>query len=50
MIITDYDVAHDIVSSNKSLSWSGWDIVDFKKSDDAEYSANGKNINGAGDM
>lgn len=47
MIITDYDTAHAIVSSNKSLSWDGWDIVDFKKSDDAEYNVSGKNVNGA---
>lgn len=33
--ITDYNKAHEIVESNRSLFWDGWTIVEFKPNRDA---------------
>lgn len=41
-----YDQAHDIVENNKSLYWDGWDILEFKKDNSAEYHPKGVRKNG----
>lgn len=41
-----YEQAHDIVENNKSLHWDGWDIVEFKKDNSAEYHPKGVRRNG----
>jgi hypothetical protein len=33
--IKDYNLAHKVVDSNKSLFWDGWTIVEFKPHPDA---------------
>jgi hypothetical protein len=35
-----------IVSSNKNLSWDGWDVVNYTRSEKARTSKYGKFING----
>lgn len=37
----DYDFAHKMVESNISLSWDGWNIVDWKPFKDGFYKRNG---------
>lgn len=46
MLITSYDYAHKIVEQNSNLKWDGWDIVEYKKSDAAEFNNNGKIVDG----
>lgn len=41
MFITDYEQAHSIVQSNKSLFWDGWNIVDWKADTLGEMSKDG---------
>lgn len=41
-----HDAAHDIVSKNPSLYWDGWDIIEWKKYDDAIFQKNGAFRNG----
>lgn len=36
-----YDEAHQIVDSNKSLFWDGWNIVEWRKDSDGFFSKNG---------
>lgn len=45
MLVTSYDYAHKIVDLNKSLSWNGWDIVEFKPNQSAEFKPDGKRVN-----
>jgi len=35
-----------IVSSNKNLSWDGWDVVNYTRSEKARTSKYGKFVNG----
>jgi hypothetical protein len=44
MLITSYNYAHELVSKNSSLFWNGWDIVEFRKNQSAEYDVAGKRI------
>lgn len=37
MLVTNYNYAHKIVEGNKSLSWDGWNIVEFKPNSDAYF-------------
>ena len=46
MLVTSYEYAHQIVDSNKNLSWDGWNILEVKESLSAEYKPDGKLING----
>jgi hypothetical protein len=46
MLVSSYDYAHKMVETNKFLSWNGWDIVEFKPNDSAEYKAEGSLQNG----
>lgn len=46
MIINDLDTMEQIVSSNNSLSWDGWNVVELKKSPTAMFKQNGAYING----
>lgn len=46
MLITSYDYAHKIVEQNSNLKWDGWDIVEYKKSDAAEFNNNGRIVDG----
>lgn len=41
MLVTNYNYAHKIVEANKSLSWDGWNIVEFKPNADAFYMQDG---------
>lgn len=46
MIISDYDAMHDIVGSNKSLEWNGWDVVFDKQTPNGYSHFNGVFKNG----
>jgi len=46
MLVTSYDYAHQIVDSNKSLSWDGWNILESKESSGAEFNKDGRLIYG----
>jgi hypothetical protein len=37
MLITDLNKMEQIVSSNPSLTWSGWDVIQLTQDDYAEY-------------
>lgn len=41
-----YDEAHDLVESNRFLSWDGWDIVTRRKSDAAWADKRGVFVDG----
>jgi len=41
MPIQTLEEAENIVSSNKNLSWEGWDIVHKVRDDSAEYDVRG---------
>lgn len=41
MIISDYNLMHDIVDSNDSLGWNGWDVVFDKKTPNGYSHFNG---------
>lgn len=41
MLVTNYNYAHKIVDNNKTLSWDGWDIVEFKSTPDAYFMPEG---------
>lgn len=46
MFITNYKYAHKIVNENRSLSWDGWNIVEFKPNPDAYFMEKGAFVNG----
>jgi hypothetical protein len=46
MYIKSLEKMESIVASNKSLSWSGWDVVNSYPSDKARTSKYGKYLNG----
>jgi len=46
MYIKSLEQMESIVSANKSLSWSGWDVVNSEPSDKARTSKYGKYLNG----
>jgi hypothetical protein len=41
VIISDYSLMHDIVDSNDSLEWNGWDVVFDKKTPNGYSHFNG---------
>jgi hypothetical protein len=47
MIVTDLDLMEQIVKSNSSLSWDGWNVVELKKSPTAMFKQNGMYKNGS---
>ena len=47
MIVKDLDHMENIVSTNKSLSWDGWNVVELTKSSTAMFSRNGVFVNGS---
>ena len=46
MIVSDLNKMEKIVAKNSNLSWIGWDVVDYKKSDIARTAINGVRVNG----
>jgi hypothetical protein len=44
MIIKSLNTMEKIVSKNKNLIWSGWDVIDLKESDIAKTSPQGIRI------
>ena len=41
MLVTDLQVMEKIVDSRKDLSWIGWDVVKYTKSNNAMFSPEG---------
>ena len=46
MIVSKLEVMEAIVRKNKNLLWSGWDVIDLKKADNAATSPNGIRVKG----
>ena len=41
MLVTDLSQMEQIVKSSHNLFWDGWDVVQYKKSDRAQFEKNG---------
>lgn len=46
MIINSLEKMEKIVSKNSNLSWTGWDVVDRKKSESGRTSTSGIRVDG----
>lgn len=46
MIVNSLNKMEKIVANNSNLSWVGWDVVDYKKTDIARTAINGVRVNG----
>lgn len=47
MLINSLEKMEQIVSSNKSLSWDGWNVVELIKSPSAFFKQNGAFVHGS---
>lgn len=47
MFITSLSKMEEIVASRDDLSWDGWDVVRYKKNNEAQFDVNGVFRNGA---
>ena len=47
MIVNNLEKMETIVSTNNSLSWDGWNVVELKKSPTAMFKQNGTFVKGA---
>jgi hypothetical protein len=47
MLVTNLEYMEKIVSERSDLEWSGWDIVKYTKSENAQFSVDGFFKNGS---